>query len=120
MTHCSPPLRLILTAAFAVTLSPGCFQREVYWTVAKVDADQGRDTLIDEKGMQYHNDYMAIVLQRNDETLNIIYENRIPDHVRIAVGDRLAISVDHEAIYSEVWQGYWLHDVTLNQIPNTE
>ncbi len=102
-----------LAVLLAASMIAGCASNATLWTVTDVQADHGRDTMEDEVGLMYHNYYLAVVLKRNTETVNLIYVNQLPDHVDLAVGDTVELRGLMDATYSETWNGYWLHDVTL-------
>ena len=61
----------------------------------------------------YHNYFCAVVLKSNGETLNLLYENSLPDNIELIVGDRYRVDGLDDAEYSDNWRGYWLHDVRL-------
>ena len=114
----SPSYWPYLAVAIAASIVAGCGNNETAWTVTDIQADHGHDTMEDDAGLMYHNYFLAVVLTRNGETVNLIYENQLPDHVVVDVGDTVDILGLNDATYSETWDGYWLHDVTLTPIPD--
>jgi len=85
------------------------------WKITVLRADHGHDTMESEDGGMYHNYFCAVVLTRNDESIHLLYENRLPENLVLKIGDRYHINGLANATYSDDWNGYWIHDVQLQR-----
>jgi hypothetical protein len=118
-SHSQTLLGLMIVAIAACAMI-GCGSRDATWTVAEVAADRGHDTMVDDTGLEYHNYFLAVVLTRNAETVNLIYENQLPDGVDLAVGDAVELGGLDNATFSDTWDGYLIREVTITPVPKRE
>lgn len=122
MAHLRSPILLLIAVVLA-----GCYgdqntsqsntnQDAAYWTITELRADQGHDTIEAEDGGMYHNNFCAVVLKKDDESINLLYENALPENLDLMVGNHYHIDGLDDATYSDNWHGYWLHNVRLRRI----
>ena len=86
------------------------------WVVIELRDDRGHDTLESPDGQIYHNYFCAVVLEQNGETLSLLYENELPEDLKLEVGHRYIVDGLDDATYTDDWMGYWIHDITLRRI----
>ncbi len=86
------------------------------WVIIELRDDRGHDTLASPDGQMYHNYFCAVVLRKNGETLSLLYENELPEELKLEVGQRFIVDGLNDATYAEDWKGYWIHDITLRSI----
>ena len=82
------------------------------WVVIQLDKNVGHDTIEDGERGIYHNYYFAIVFERSDESLQLIYQNGIPDNVDLELNGQYHIDLGN-AGFDNAWDGYWLHNVVI-------
>ena len=86
------------------------------WTVSEVRADRGHDTIETAQGGIMHVYFCAIVLECGDETISLLYNDKLPETLNLKWGDQYHLDRVKAADFDKTFNGYWLHQVSLQPV----
>lgn len=82
------------------------------WTVTAIGTEQGRLTYEDVN--RDHTYILGIECKRGNDSVTLLYYDRLPDGLAINVGDQLDIdTTDHTDFEPSFGGGFWVHDLVL-------